>query len=341
MKAAVLTDINYHLKLMDVFNNELKPGQVLVGIKCAGICGAQLNEISGAKGPDLFLPHMLGHEGGGIVTEIGPGVRHVQVGDHVVMHWRQGVGIDAGPSIYTSGVDIVVGSGPIATFAEQAVVSENRVTKIDTDIPFDVAAMLGCAVTTGLGLINNEAQLKFGQSIAIAGVGGVGLNIIQGAALASAGRIIAIDLIEKKLVQATRFGATVTIRNQGGFVNAINRHGGLVDVFVDCTGIPDIINEGLGSVKPGGKLILVGQTRFGLDLKLTNMALHYNGKTIIDSQGGLTNPTTDIPRYITLYRRKKLNIDGLITHRYPLEDINEAIKQVRSGNTGRCVLEMN
>src|SRR5262249_32148541 len=159
-------------------------GQVLVKIQQSGICGAQLGEIAGVKGPDKFLPHLLGHEGGGVVEDVGPGVSHVKKGDHVVLHWRKGVGIQAKPSNYRW-MERVVNAGWVTTFSEYTVASENRVTPIPKDIPFDIASLMGCAVTTALGLINNDAQVKIGQSVAVLGCGGVGLNMVQGAALVS------------------------------------------------------------------------------------------------------------------------------------------------------------
>jgi S-(hydroxymethyl)glutathione dehydrogenase/alcohol dehydrogenase len=325
---------------MELQYGDLDVGQVLVSVQCAGICGAQVGEITGAKGPDAYLPHLLGHEGGGIVVDIGPGVKTVTRGDRVVMHWRKGTGIDANPPKYRNSENEVIGAGSIATFAEYSIVSENRLTRIGDDIPFDIAALMGCAVTTGLGLVNNEAQLKIGQSIAVAGVGGVGLNVIQGAELAGAGRIIAIDIKKDKLKMALKFGATIFIENKGSFLYGIKETGGLVDVFVDCTGVPGVINEGIKSVRPGGKIVLVGQPPCGTDIILTHASANYCGKTMIDSQGGLTNPAEDIPRYLNLYRTGILKIDNLITHRFKLHDINKAIKTMRSGIAGRCMLEM-
>lgn len=340
MKAAVLTELRRPLEIMELQYGELDVGQVLIAVKCAGICGAQIGEITGAKGPDAYLPHLLGHEGGGIVVDIGPGVKTVTRGDRVVMHWRKGSGIDANPPKYRNADNKMIGAGPIATFAEYSIVSENRLTRIGDDIPFDIAALMGCAITTGLGLINNEAKLKIGQSIAVAGVGGVGLNVVQGAELAGAGRIVAIDIRKDKLDMARNFGATSFIENRGSFLYGVKENGGLVDVFVDCTGVPGVINEGIKSVRPGGKVILVGQPPYGTDIVLTQASANYRGKTIIDSQGGLTDPAEDIPRYLHLYRTGMLKLDNLITHRFKLHDINKAISTMCSGKAGRCILEM-
>jgi S-(hydroxymethyl)glutathione dehydrogenase/alcohol dehydrogenase len=335
MKAAVLEKLNSPLAIKELQIPKLDFGQVLVQIYSSGICGAQMDEIFGAKGEDKYLPHLLGHEGGGVVIDTGVAVTNVKQGDHVVMHWRKGVGIDAKCPIYTDENGHSVGGGWITTFNEQAIISENRLTPISEDIPLDIAALMGCAVTTGLGIINNEAKLKFGQSIAVAGCGGVGLNVIQGAALAGADRIVAIDIHDHKLSRATLFGATDMVNiSQGSSIQGIDK----VDVFVDCTGDVDVIEQGYSIAK---KTILVGQPHCGQFLLLHNMRQHYCGKILMDSQGGLTNPTIDIPRYLKLYRRGKLDLGNLITDRYPLDRVNEALDEIRAGNViGRCMLRM-
>lgn len=335
MKAAILEKLNSPLVIKELQIPKLDFGQVLVQVYSSGICGAQMGEISGAKGEDKYLPHLLGHEGGGVVIDTGVAVTNVKQGDHVVLHWRKGIGIDAKCPIYTDENGYFVGGGWVTTFNEQAIISENRLTPISKDIPFEIAALMGCAVTTGLGIINNEAKLKFGQSIAVAGCGGVGLNVIQGAVLAGADRIVAIDIHDHKLGRATLFGATDIVRvSQGSSIRDI----GNVDIFVDCTGNVDVIEQGYSIAQ---KTILVGQPHCGQDLILHNMRQHYCGKILMDSQGGLTNPTVDIPRYLKLYRRGKLNLNDLITDRCALFRVNEALDEIRAGNVmGRCMLRM-
>ena len=330
-QAAILRKLNAPLTVEEIVVPAPGVGQVLVEVRASGICGAQIREISGAKGEDKYLPHLLGHEGAGIVLEVGSGVRKVKAGDHVVLHWRKGSGIESECPAYQT-TDDVVGGGWVTTFNTHSLISENRMTVIPKDIDFGVAALLGCAVTTGLGIINNEAKLKMGQSIAVAGVGGVGLNVIQGAAMVSAFPIIAIDLLEKKREMAKEFGAT----HAHFSADCIPP----VDVFVDCTGNPSVIQAGLKSLAPGGKLILVGQPRQGQDIVFEDMQRDYRGITIMDSQGGLTNPDTDIPRYIKLYQAGKLELGKLITHRFPLTEINQAVELMKSGLCGRIIVEM-
>ena len=254
-QAAILETLGEPLVLGQLEAPPLECGQVLVQIHRSGICGAQLNEIAGTKGPDRFLPHLLGHEGGGVVVATGPGVTSVRQGDHVVLHWRKGAGIHAKTAKYDWD-GRTVNSGWVTTFSQYAVVSENRVTPIPKDVPFEIAALLGCAVTTALGLINNLAQLKIGQSIAIFGCGGVGLNVVQGAALVAAQPIIAIDIYDHKLDMAREFGATHLLNSTKCDVRdeirkIVGSQG--VDVFVENTGLVRLIETAYELTGPKGR----------------------------------------------------------------------------------------
>ncbi len=342
IKAAILGQINKPLIIDDIELPSLKCGQVLVKAYCSGICGAQMGEITGAKGEDKYLPHLLGHEGGGIVIGTGEGVRHVKKSDHVVMHWRKGIGIEADfPKYKWNGKTI--GGGHVTTLSEYAVVSENRLTSIPKDVPFEIAALMGCAVTTALGLINNEAKLKIGQSIAVIGCGGVGLSIIQGASMVGANPIIAVDIKGDKLYKARLLGATHAINS--GETSKISKEifgitGKGANAVAECTGIVKLIEEGYKCTAPNGKMILVGQPYHKHSLTLPSMRQHYCGKTLMDSQGGLANPSIDIPRYLKLYKIGKLKFDNLITHNYQLEQVNEAVELMKKGEAGRCMIYM-
>jgi S-(hydroxymethyl)glutathione dehydrogenase/alcohol dehydrogenase len=169
----------------------LKLGQVLVKVLASGICGSQIGEINGVKGPDRFLPHLLGHEGCGEVLEAGEGVRSVKPGDRVVLHWRKGTGLESVTPVYGSRIGRV-NAGWVTTFNEHAIVSENRLTKVPAGFDVEAAALFGCAVTTAFGVVTNNAQVAIGQSVVVFGAGGIGLNIVQGAALAGAHPIVAV-----------------------------------------------------------------------------------------------------------------------------------------------------
>lgn len=338
MKAAILTEIGKPLTVDDVGLPALETGQVLVRVYASGICGKQLGEIAGHFGPDKYLPHLLGHEGGGIVEDIGPGVTQVKKGDHVVLHWRKGKGVESKCPKYAWRASHA-GGGCVTTFNEYAVVSENRLTKIPDDIPFDVAALMGCAVTTGMGVVFRDAEKYAGGSIAVIGCGGVGLNVIQGAKIAGYRDIFAFDIQKGKLEMARRCGADNLI-NIANDPTGKKVFGGYFDVTVDTTGRPDVIALAYHLTGPGGLCIMVGQPKVGESLTIPDMASNMKGKTLRDSQGGGTIPEVDIPRYLGPYRSGAIKLDELITHRFPLEQVNEALDVARSGEAGKIVLEM-
>ena len=340
-KAAILTALNTPLVINEIDILPLECGQVLVEVHCSGICGAQLGEIAGIKGPDKFLPHLMGHEGGATVLETGPGVTVVKKGDRVVMHWRKGAGIQAKPASYKCN-GRTVNAGWVTTFNEHAIVSENRLTVIPDDVDFEIAALMGCAVTTALGIINNDAKVKIGQSIAVLGCGGVGLNVVQGAAMVSADPIIAIDIYDGKLEMARRFGATHTINSgKSDLCEEVRKIVGAkgVDVFVENTGLVRLIEQAYELTGKTGRTILVGVPRHDQDITIHSLPLHF-GKVLTGCEGGHTDPTADIPRYLSLHRNGKLKLDGLVTHEFALDEINEALDVFRSGEAGRILLNM-
>src|SRR6266487_527981 len=309
-RAAILETLNQPLVIGEVEVPTLDAGKVLVQVGVSGICGAQLNEIQGVKGEDKFLPHLLGHEGGGVVLDMGPGVTQVKKGDHVVLHWRKGAGIQAKTPQYRWNAHIV-NAGWVTTFNERAIISENRLTPIPKDVPFEIAALMGCAVTTALGLINNLAQLKIGQSIAVLGCGGVGLNVVQGAAMVSADPIIAVDLYDHKLELARSFGATHLINTTHADLseevrNILGPAG--ADVFVENTGLVNLIEAAYQLTGPKGRTILVGVPRHDQDITIHSLPLHF-GKVLTGCEGGSTEPGIDIPRYLKLYEKGKLKLD--------------------------------
>lgn len=345
MKAAILSELKKPLIIDEVLLPEkLEAGQTLVKVHFSGICGSQLGEIDGKKGDDPYLPHLQGHEGSGEVLEIGAGVRYVKPGDRVVMHWKKGFGIDALPPVY-SWKGKKLNAGFVTTFNEYAIVSENRLTPIPDDFDMRTAALFGCAVTTGLGTMMNNANLKIGESVVVFGAGGVGLNIIQAAALTSAYPVIAVDLLENKLEMARKFGATHILCNrekdcEGEILNILNPEKG-ADVVVDNTGNTKIMETAYKLTKAQGRTILVGVPKKTDDISIHSLPLHF-GKSITGSFGGETMPSIDIPRYIKLHKAGKLNLDGLITDTFRLEQINEAMDKMRKGEiAGRCIIEMD
>jgi S-(hydroxymethyl)glutathione dehydrogenase/alcohol dehydrogenase len=340
MKAAILVEQHKPL-IVDKIDmpQHLEAGQVLVKIHYSGICGSQLGEINGAKGNDKYLPHLLGHEGSGSVLEVGPGVKHVSPGDLVVLHWRRGLGMESAPPVYRwRGVKL--NAGWITTFNEFAIISENRMTVISSDSDLQVSALFGCAVTTGFGVIENNARVRIGESVVVYGAGGVGLNIVQAASLVGAFPIIAVDLFDNRLEMANQFGATHIINSQNSNAKdtILNINGGKgVDVFIDNTGIPGIIEMGYELISHEGRVILVGVPKVGYNINIYSLPLHF-GKRLIGSHGGEAVPDKDISRYMALYNNKRIKLKELITEVSNIEQINDAIMHMTTGETSGRIL---
>ena len=339
-RAALLVKQRAPLVFAEVeFPATLAAGQVLVRVAVSGICGSQLGEIDGVKGEDKFLPHLLGHEGSGTVLEVGPGVRYVQKGDKVVLHWRKGLGIESDTPTYTW-EGRTLNAGWVTTFNEYAIVSENRLTRIPPDSDLEVAALFGCAVTTGFGVVVNNARLSIGESVVVFGAGGVGLNIVQAASLVSAYPIIAVDLHDNRLELAKQLGATHVInsRLEDGEKRIKEIAAGGVDVFIDNTGSPPVIQMGYGLVRANGRVVLVGVPMKGAETSLYTLPLHF-GKRVLGSHGGEASPAEDIPRYFNLFREGRIRLRELMTDRFTLDEINTAIARMRDGSvSGRCLI---
>jgi S-(hydroxymethyl)glutathione dehydrogenase/alcohol dehydrogenase len=336
MKAVILKELNSDLAIDNVELTPLQYGQVLVKNIVSGLCGAQLQEIAGLKGNANFLPHLMGHEGCGIVQEVGAGVATVKVGDKVVMHWRKGDGIEAPfPKYIYEGKEM--SSGKVTTLSEYSIVSENRLTSVPQDTPEELCALLGCGLTTALGVITNEASVKVGESVLIIGAGGVGLNLIQGAKLVSAYPIAAMDIVEEKRDLCLSVGATHFINSA---TETVDRK---FDVIIDTTGNPTAINNAIPLLSGKGKLIMVGQPKPGQDVTIPNANKLFDGigQTIKATQGGMTSPVDDIPRYLNLYNAGLLDISKIITHRFDISKINEAFALLKSGKAGRIIININ
>jgi S-(hydroxymethyl)glutathione dehydrogenase/alcohol dehydrogenase len=343
MKAAILVEQRKPLIIDEVeLPQTLEVGQVLVKIHYSGICGSQLGEIDGAKGEDKFLPHLLGHEASATVMETGPGVKHVKSGDTVVLHWRKGLGIEGVPPNYKWRGN-KLNAGWIATFNEYAIVAENRMTAIPSDSNLEVASLFGCAVTTGFGVIENNAKVRIGESVVVFGAGGVGLNIVQAANLVGAYPVIAVDLFDNRLALAKEMGATHLINSKTHDAKIeIEKILGLnnLDHFIDNTGQSLIIEMGYQITKPQGQITLVGVPRKGSNINIYSLPLHF-GKELVGSHGGEAIPNLDIPRYHNLFRANRIKLRELLTESLPLDYINIAIENMRSGKTsGRCLINM-
>ena len=332
-RAAILVEQRKPLVIDEVEVPALGYGHVLVKMTASRICGSQLGEIEGVKGPDKYLPHLLGHEGGGIVLEIGPEVTRVKPGDHVVLHWRPAAGIQARPVQYRLDGK-TVNAGNITTFQNLTVVSENRLTPVPTDTDPEISSLLADTLTTGFGAVMRNAKVEIGESVVIVGVGGIGLGAVLGAKLAGAHPIIAVDIQDQKLSKAREYGATHTINTKNeNLADAVRRIlGGPADVVIDGTGNPTVIDQEWKITSNKGRLVLIGVMRHDQQFSLNTLPLHF-GKVLTGSEGGASVPHVDIPRYLRMIQDGRFDPRGFITHRCTLTNLNEAIATMRAGES--------
>lgn len=330
MKAAVLTEVNEPLVIEEVGLTPLAYGQVLVRVLCAGICGAQLQEIRGEKGGPL--PHLMGHEGTGIVEEIGAGVTRVKVGDKVVMHWRKAAGIEADFPKYGFRGETIT-SGKVTTFQTHSICSENRLTTVPPDTDNELCAMLGCSLSTALATLESETR-GYGENILIIGAGGLGMALLGASELAAPAHVCICDIHESK-----RRHAEV---HADSFVNLTSEKlARSFDLILDTAGAPSSMEQALGHLAPSGRYVMIGQPPPGKPV-CVNAARHMfdgEGKIIKATQGGGFRPDLDIPRYLKISER--LFVHNLVRHRLPLEQINHAIDLVKMGEAGRVLIEMD
>lgn len=339
--AAVLVELGQPLELAELDLPPLKPGQVLVEIVFSGICHTQVLEVRGYRGDDRYLPHCLGHEGSGVVREAGSSVTKVKPADCVILSWIKGSGADIPGTTYRWR-DRTVNAGAITTFSRYSVISENRLTVLPEGIAMREAAALGCAVPTGLGAIFNTAQPRPGQSIAIFGVGGIGLCAVAAAAISGCVPIIAVDILQEKLALAQRLGATHAINGDSdNVVEAIMRlcPGG-VDFAIEASGRPEVMVQALGSVcNQGGTAVVIGNARQGEYMQLDPKQLNL-GKRLLGTWGGDNWPDRDYPRYCKLLSSGKLNLEPLLSKAYALREINNAIDDLEAGRVVRPLLDL-
>jgi len=339
--AAILVEQRKPLVIDEVEVPALRRGQVLIEIHATRVCGSQVGEIDGVKGDDKYLPHLLGHEAGAIVLEIGSGVAQVVPGDRVVCHWRPGAGIEAGGAVYDwNGTK--VNAGPITTFQKYAVISENRLTKVPAATDFELCCLLADTLTTGFGIINNDAKLKAGESVVIFGVGGIALGVVLGAKIAGASPIIGIDLHDHKLAKAAEYGLTHQIN--ASRENAAERVkeilGGLADVTIDGTGNPKVIETAYDLAKlRGGRCVLFGVMPHDQRVSIHTLPLHF-GRILTGSEGGQSQPAEDIARILAQLASHRIDCSGFISHRGSLTDLDEIVGRMRSGEVIHAVMRL-
>ncbi|MBN1788071.1 MAG: zinc-binding dehydrogenase [Sedimentisphaerales bacterium] len=341
MKAAVL----YKSGLVVEDNIEIPPlgdGQVLVKVAYSGICHSQLMEIRGFRGEDKYLPHLLGHEGSGIVVDIGKKVTKVKPDDPVILTWIKGEGIEAGGCKYRKG-KTVINAGAVTTLNEYAVVSENRCVKLPKGVPLNVAVLFGCAIPTGAGIVFNEINPEEKSSIAIFGLGGIGLSALMAVESFDCSKVIAVDIEENKLKLAKEFGATHCINgNKKDPVKEIMQitEGAGVDYSVEAAGVVSSIEQAFESVRTkGGLCVFATHPKAGDKIKLEPHAL-ISGKQIRGSWGGASCPDKDIPRFARLYTDGKLPLEKLLSHSYCLDDVNCAFDDLENRKVARAIINI-
>ncbi|RJQ08417.1 MAG: Zn-dependent alcohol dehydrogenase [Dehalococcoidia bacterium] len=358
MKAAVLNAPKTPLAIEELTIDEPIAGEALVRVVAAGVCHSDLHFIEGTY-PGR-LPMVLGHEVAGVVEQVGPGVTHVRAGDRVIMGFVQPCGhckyCDAGrpnlcqtrttarPAdrpILKRGDQAVSGMAGTAGFAQQSVMPATGLVKVPDGIGLDVAALVGCSVMTGYGAVVNTAKVEPGSTVAVVGAGGIGLNIIQAARLAGASRIIAVDMVEAKLGVAKQFGATDTVN--AGDTDPVKKvqelTGGGADFTFEAIGLKVTAEQAYAMAGRGGTAVIVGMIPPADQISISGM-IWMQEKTLKGSYYGSARFHTDMPRIFDLYRQGKLNIEGLVTKRFPLEGINEAFDLLRSGAVSRSILEI-
>jgi len=346
MKAAVLSNLG---KPLDILSGiQCAPpgaGQVLVKLAYSGVCHSQLMEVRGRRGADAYLPHLLGHEGSGKVIAVGEGISKVGVGDSVVLGWIKGSGLEGGGVKYSCKcLPQTINAGGVTTFNEYALVSENRVVPLPAGVPLDIAVLFGCAVPTGAGIITNDLRPFAGSSVAVFGLGGIGMSALMATMLFECAKVIAIDVSADKLALASSFGATHIIdASTSDPVNEIRAltGGSGVDYAVEASGQVKVIEQAFESIRrSGGLCVFASHPEHGKHISIDPYEL-ICGKQIRGTWGGSSNPDLDIPKFAQLYLQGKLPLEQLITKRYPLDAINDALDDLEHHRVGRPLIEID
>ena len=335
-KAAILVKQKQKLLIDYIEIPKLLYGQVLVKIKSSRICGSQIGEINGAKGIDKFLPHLLGHEAVGFVIETGQGVKKVKKDDKVILSWIKGEGINSETPKYPYGKKIVNG-GYVTTFNELAVISENRLTKIDNSVPDDLAILCADVLSTGFNSISKVLNARIGSNILIIGAAGMSLGAILGAHLSGLNKICVLDLYDFKIKNSLYYGANQSfiintkITNSKNIKNFKDKYHTLYDYIIDFSGNNKAIEFALNFAKKNSTLLVLGVMPFNQKLSINTLKLNY-GLKIIGSSGGNTKPDVDFYKIIDIVNNKKISLKNFFSHSDSLDNINNLINEHISGN---------
>ena len=361
-KAAIVYEHDQPVVVEEINLEGPRPGEVLLKMAAAGVCHSDISLVNGTIWYDP--PVVLGHEGAAVVEEVGPGVTYVQPGDHVILAFATSCGecpmCKMGYVVLCSGIKARVGyllddtcrfsnaagvpipqMSRIGTMSEYSVVSERSLIKIDKRYPLDKAVLIGCGVTTGFGAAVKTAEVKPGDKVAVIGTGGVGLNVVQGAAFAGAAQIIAVDLEDRKLEMASSFGATDAVNPRDGdpVQQVLDLTGGVgVDYAFEVIGNVNTIAQAYGMVRRRGTVVVIGMDRNDRFIQTPAQDIVRTEKRMVGSYYGSSNPREDMPKLLALYDEGKLKLDELITQTYRLEQVNQAFADLEAGNNARGVI---
>jgi Zn-dependent alcohol dehydrogenase len=364
MKAAILREPGTPLRVEDVELDAPRAGEVAVRVEASGVCHSDLHYMLGDI--PCPLPIVLGHEGSGVVEEVGPDVDAVRVGDRVSFAWRPRCGhcefcVTGRPVMCVYGKVQVTSGGlldgtsrlhrdgervhhflGVSCFAERAVVSQRSVVRVPDGVSPEVAAVTCCAVITGLGAVVNVAGQVAGRPLLVVGAGGVGLSAMLGAALVGASPIVVVDVAPDKLELARRLGATHTLDASALGDDVVpaaqEATGGGVDVAVEAVGRPETLRQAFSALKPGGTVIAVGLTAVDATVAVPINELVQQQKRLVGSLYGSANPPVDLPRIFALYRSGRLPLDALLGKRYALDDVGSAYAELQAGAPGRAIV---
>jgi NDMA-dependent alcohol dehydrogenase len=359
-KAVLCREHNKPVVMEEISIDAPKRGEVTVKLGACGVCHSDLSAINGTIA--LPLPLVLGHEGAGVVEQVGEGVTDLAPGDHVIFSFiymcgkcrfcvagRPVLCLEQGKALTTplegttrahdaKGAPLGIFSG-CGAMAEYATVSAENLIKIDPKIPLDCAALVGCGVTTGVGAVFNTAKVEPGSSVAVFGCGGVGLSVIQGALIAGARRIIAIDTLAPKLEMARKFGATDTIMSGEDPVKEVKKiTAGGPDYAFECVGSGELAATAYRAIRRGGLAVVVGVAKPSDSTAIRTMTLPFEEKTITGSYFGSCVPRVDFPRMLALYMAGRLKLEELITRRYPIAEAPQAFADLQAGKNARGVI---
>lgn len=332
------------------------PGQVQIDIKATGLCHSDLSGMTGTIPQPA--PAVLGHEGAGIITAVGEGVTSVQEGDHVIVAWSPPCGtckfcIDLkSPQLcvniqfaetvkqkFHQGGEDIFGFAGAGTFAEQTLMPEQGVVKIDDDVPLDLASLIGCAVMTGVGAAINTAKVVPGSSVVVFGAGGIGISVIQGCRIAGAAEIVAVDMVDSKLETAKTFGATHAVKpDELDELKGELTAGDGFDYAFEAIGLSLTMRAAFDAVRRGGTATIVGVGKMDDMLSFNAFELFFAEKKLLGSYYGTTDVRSDFARLLRLWRYGKLDLEGMITTKMPIDDVNLALEAMRKGEVVRQVL---